>query len=205
MIPAAFDYLRAHSPDEAFAQLQKYGADARVLAGGQSLIPAMRFRLARPAVLVDINNLTDLLICSCERWDAAHRGDRARQRDRARVVDRRTPLEPSSRCLARGRRSGRPADRHAGRQPVPQRSGRRLAGHGACHARRGRRARQGRHAHGADRRHSSSTASRPRCRKARSRSKRDSRFPTSAPPARIRRSSEKSAILRRRARPCSSR
>jgi carbon-monoxide dehydrogenase medium subunit len=60
VIPAAFDYLRAYSPDEAFAHLQKYGADARVLAGGQSLIPAMRFRLARPAVLVDINNLNDL-------------------------------------------------------------------------------------------------------------------------------------------------
>jgi carbon-monoxide dehydrogenase medium subunit len=60
VIPAAFDYLRSQSPDEAFAQLQKYGADARVLAGGQSLIPAMRFRLARPAVLVDINDLTDL-------------------------------------------------------------------------------------------------------------------------------------------------
>ena len=60
MIPAAFDYVCSHSPDEAFAELQKYGADARVLAGGQSLIPAMRFRLARPAVLVDINNLRDL-------------------------------------------------------------------------------------------------------------------------------------------------
>jgi len=60
VIPAAFDYLRAHSPDEAFAQLQKYGADARVLAGGQSLIPAMRFRLARPSVLVDINGINDL-------------------------------------------------------------------------------------------------------------------------------------------------
>ena len=60
MIPAAFDFFRAHSPDEAFAQLQKYGADARVLAGGQSLIPAMRFRLARPAVLVDINSIREL-------------------------------------------------------------------------------------------------------------------------------------------------
>jgi carbon-monoxide dehydrogenase medium subunit len=60
VIPAAFDYFRAHSPDEAFAQLQKYGADARVLAGGQSLIPAMRFRLARPAVLVDINDVSSL-------------------------------------------------------------------------------------------------------------------------------------------------
>ena len=60
MIPAAFDYVRAHSPDEAFTELQKHGADARVLAGGQSLIPAMRFRLARPAVLVDINDIKDL-------------------------------------------------------------------------------------------------------------------------------------------------
>ena len=60
MIPAAFDYVRAGSADEAFAQLQRLGGDARVLAGGQSLIPAMRFRLARPAMLVDINALADL-------------------------------------------------------------------------------------------------------------------------------------------------
>jgi carbon-monoxide dehydrogenase medium subunit len=60
VIPAAFEYLRAHSADEAFAHLQKYGADARVLAGGQSLIPAMRFRLARPSVLVDVNGINDL-------------------------------------------------------------------------------------------------------------------------------------------------
>jgi carbon-monoxide dehydrogenase medium subunit len=60
VIPAAFEYLRAHSTDEAFAHLQQHGAEARVLAGGQSLIPAMRFRLARPAVLVDINSLKEL-------------------------------------------------------------------------------------------------------------------------------------------------
>ena len=60
MIPAAFDYLRPLTTDEAFAHLQQHGAEARVLAGGQSLIPAMRFRLARPAVLVDINALNDL-------------------------------------------------------------------------------------------------------------------------------------------------
>lgn len=60
VIPAAFDYIRAGSVDQAFAELQRLGADARVLAGGQSLIPAMRFRLARPAVLVDINGLADL-------------------------------------------------------------------------------------------------------------------------------------------------
>jgi carbon-monoxide dehydrogenase medium subunit len=61
VFPAAFDYLRANSPDEAFVFLQKHGGDARVLAGGQSLIPAMRFRLARPAVLVDINAVGDFM------------------------------------------------------------------------------------------------------------------------------------------------
>jgi aerobic carbon-monoxide dehydrogenase medium subunit len=60
VIPATFEYLRARTADEAFAFLQQHGADARVLAGGQSLIPAMRFRLARPGVLVDINSLNDL-------------------------------------------------------------------------------------------------------------------------------------------------
>ena len=60
MIPAAFDYVRVRSADEAVAQLAQHGSEARVLAGGQSLIPAMRFRLARPAVLVDINSATDL-------------------------------------------------------------------------------------------------------------------------------------------------
>jgi carbon-monoxide dehydrogenase medium subunit len=60
MFPAAFDYRRANSVDEAMALLRQHGGDARILAGGQSLIPAMRFRLARPAVLVDINRLADL-------------------------------------------------------------------------------------------------------------------------------------------------
>ncbi len=60
MIPAAFEYIRARTADEAFASLQQHGSEARVLAGGQSLIPAMRFRLARPAVLVDINSVNDL-------------------------------------------------------------------------------------------------------------------------------------------------
>src|SRR5260370_5257734 len=60
MFPAAFDYRRANSVDEAMALLQQHGGDARILAGGQSLIPAMRFRLARPALLVDINGLADL-------------------------------------------------------------------------------------------------------------------------------------------------
>lgn len=60
MFPAQFDYRAARSVDEALEALAKGGDDARVLAGGQSLIPAMRFRLARPSVLVDINPIEAL-------------------------------------------------------------------------------------------------------------------------------------------------
>jgi len=61
MFPAPFDYQRAHSAQEAIDALAAHGADARVLAGGQSLIPAMRYRLARPPVLVDINPASELV------------------------------------------------------------------------------------------------------------------------------------------------
>lgn len=60
MFPAAFDYRRARSTEDALDILAGYGEDARILAGGQSLIPAMRFRLARPALLVDINAVDEL-------------------------------------------------------------------------------------------------------------------------------------------------
>jgi aerobic carbon-monoxide dehydrogenase medium subunit len=60
MFPAAFDYQRARTTEDALDILAAHGDDARVLAGGQSLIPAMRFRLARPAVLVDINAVNEL-------------------------------------------------------------------------------------------------------------------------------------------------
>ena len=60
MIPAAFDYVRAGSAGEAIATLSEHGDEAKLLAGGHSLIPLMRFRLARPAVVVDIGRLEDL-------------------------------------------------------------------------------------------------------------------------------------------------
>ncbi|HMQ30096.1 MAG TPA: xanthine dehydrogenase family protein subunit M [Chloroflexaceae bacterium] len=60
MIPSAFDFYAPKSLDEAVALLGRHGDDAKVLAGGQSLIPAMRFRLAAPAVLVDINAIAGL-------------------------------------------------------------------------------------------------------------------------------------------------
>ncbi|HWO10961.1 MAG TPA: xanthine dehydrogenase family protein subunit M, partial [Polyangiaceae bacterium] len=60
MIPAQFDYHAPKSLDEAIALLTQHGGSAKVLAGGQSLIPAMRFRLATPEVLVDINGIRQL-------------------------------------------------------------------------------------------------------------------------------------------------
>jgi carbon-monoxide dehydrogenase medium subunit len=60
VFPAPFIYERARNEDEALTALARHGADARVLAGGQSLIPAMRYRLARPAVLIDINPIKTL-------------------------------------------------------------------------------------------------------------------------------------------------
>ena len=57
MIPAAFDYVRAGSADEALAALAQHGDDAKLLAGGQSLIPLMRFRLVTPGVIVDVGSL----------------------------------------------------------------------------------------------------------------------------------------------------
>ncbi len=60
MIPGSFDYQVAHSLPEAVALLEQHGDDAKILAGGQSLIPLLRFRLASPPVLIDINRIADL-------------------------------------------------------------------------------------------------------------------------------------------------
>lgn len=59
MIPAQFDYVRANTLDEAIALLAK-NEDAKILAGGHSLIPAMKLRLAQPPVLIDIGRIKDL-------------------------------------------------------------------------------------------------------------------------------------------------
>jgi carbon-monoxide dehydrogenase medium subunit len=60
VIPAAFEYAKASSVEEAVKLLNKYGEDAKVLAGGHSLIPLMRLRLAQPKALVDINGIKGL-------------------------------------------------------------------------------------------------------------------------------------------------
>jgi aerobic carbon-monoxide dehydrogenase medium subunit len=60
VIPAAFDYVRAGSAEEVVSALGEHGDDAKVLAGGMSLLPLMKLRLATPAVLVDVGRITDL-------------------------------------------------------------------------------------------------------------------------------------------------
>lgn len=60
MKPAPFDYIAPDSVAETTAVLAQNGDEAKILAGGQSLVPAMNFRLVQPALLVDINKLTDL-------------------------------------------------------------------------------------------------------------------------------------------------
>ena len=60
MIPAPFDYVRARSAEEAIAALAEHGDEAKLLAGGMSLLPLMKLRLATPAVLVDVGRVRDL-------------------------------------------------------------------------------------------------------------------------------------------------
>ncbi len=60
MIPVAFDYQRPTSVDEALALLEEHGDEAKLLAGGHSLLPMMKLRLAYPSVVVDVGRLSDL-------------------------------------------------------------------------------------------------------------------------------------------------
>jgi len=60
MIPPAFEYLQPNTIPEAITLLQQHGEDAKILSGGQSLIPMMKLRIARPAYLIDINRISGL-------------------------------------------------------------------------------------------------------------------------------------------------
>ena len=60
MKPAPFAYERAASADEAVAMLDRYQGDARLLAGGQSLVPLLNMRLMQPEAVIDVNRIPDL-------------------------------------------------------------------------------------------------------------------------------------------------
>ena len=60
MKPPVFDYRAPRTPEETLALLAEYADDGRILAGGQSLMPLLNFRMARPSVLIDLNRCADL-------------------------------------------------------------------------------------------------------------------------------------------------
>ncbi|HEX5947899.1 MAG TPA: xanthine dehydrogenase family protein subunit M [Acidimicrobiales bacterium] len=86
MIPAPFGYVRATSSDEALAALASHGDEAKLLAGGHSLLPLMKLRLATPAVLVDVGRVPDLGYIRVE-GDEVAIGALARHRDIERSAE----------------------------------------------------------------------------------------------------------------------
>lgn len=90
MIPSQFDYAAPATIDEAIALLERHGGDAKILAGGQSLIPMLKLRLAEPSFLIDINRIPDLAYVE-ERDGGLHIGALAREAhlDRPAVVAQR--------------------------------------------------------------------------------------------------------------------
>jgi carbon-monoxide dehydrogenase medium subunit len=77
--PAKFEYYAPTSVDEALAILERYDGEARVLAGGQSLVPMMNFRLAQPRAIVDLNRITELAFIE-EEGETVRIGSMTRQR-----------------------------------------------------------------------------------------------------------------------------
>src|SRR5215204_3811073 len=93
MIPSSFDYVAPSSLDEAIAVLGEHAGEAKILSGGQSLIPMLKLRLAAPTVLVDINRIGGLDYIE-EREGALCIGALARERDleASAVVRERYPI-----------------------------------------------------------------------------------------------------------------
>jgi len=91
--PAAFEYFAPATVDQALALLAAHGGEAKPLAGGQSLIPAMNFRLARPRALVDLNRIAELsYIRSAKGGTTIGAMTRQRAVEQSDVVTRGAPL-----------------------------------------------------------------------------------------------------------------
>ena len=95
MIPGAFEYVRPTSVEEAVAALVEHGDDAKVLAGGHSLLPLMKLRLAMPAVLVDISRIPDLSYVRVEGDEVAiGAGTRHHELEKDAVAAAEVPILP---------------------------------------------------------------------------------------------------------------
>ena len=130
MIPAAFDYKVAESAEQAIALLGEYGDESKLLAGGHSLIPMMKFRLAAPTVLIDVGRITDLsYIREADGHLAIGAMTKHVELETSDVVAQHAPHAWPC-CLARRRPVG-PPSRHARRHARPQRPRLRSAGSSA--------------------------------------------------------------------------
>ena len=94
MKPPPFEYFAPSDLAEALELLNEHGYDAKVLAGGQSLIPMMNFRLTQPSVLIDINNISDLFYINPDNQGGLLIGAMARhnQVERSDLIAERSPL-----------------------------------------------------------------------------------------------------------------
>ena len=94
MKPAPFAYFAPTTIDEALGLLTEHGYDAKLLAGGQSLIPTMNFRLAQPAALIDLNHIPDLAYIQPTPEGGLRIGAMTRQRalEKNELVIQRAPL-----------------------------------------------------------------------------------------------------------------
>jgi len=91
MKPAGFSYRRVETPEEAIAALVELGEEAKLIAGGLSLVPMMNFRLARPEALVDISRLDQLRYVRADDNGCLRIGALARHRDLERLAAPGTP------------------------------------------------------------------------------------------------------------------
>ena len=123
MIPAAFEYTRPGSVDEAVRALAEGGEDAKVIAGGQSLLPLLRLRLAYPELLVDIGDLGELRGVRDE-GDSLWIGALTTHAEVVRDPLVARALRAAGRGDRHGGRPGGPAPRHARRLAVARRPGR---------------------------------------------------------------------------------
>lgn len=94
MKPAPFKYYVPTTVEEALSHLSEHGGDAKVLAGGQSLVPIMNFRLAQPSVIIDLNRVKELFYIRPENSSSLRIGAMTRQREveRSSLVSERAPL-----------------------------------------------------------------------------------------------------------------
>jgi carbon-monoxide dehydrogenase medium subunit len=121
MKPAAFTYHRARDVAGAVGLLAELGDDAKIIAGGQSLVAMMNYRLARPAHLVDIGRIAGSTTCAATR-DALRIGALTTHHA-VEVAGRRAAgrLHPAARCHGLGRPPADPDPGHGRRQPGPRR------------------------------------------------------------------------------------